>query len=231
MPTFVPRTVASFERAATAVARRVAAPVRALAARALSFADRVVGTWAATGPTVGRVEGGARPTMSAAMRGGGMPLPRPWYEVDAVEDAIWPQQAARAVATSGPAARAKSATATTMGATAALPPAAERGAAIARTALTAPPEVAARATEATEDARPVSSPATADDARELPGATSAAVDLRVAEALGLHAASVPAPLPSVAAAPLARATTPLARALGHAACGRRRRSRTTGTRS
>ncbi|HEX6839664.1 MAG TPA: hypothetical protein VF334_23965, partial [Polyangia bacterium] len=78
MPTFVPRTVASFERAATAVARRVAAPVRTLAARALSFADRLVGTWAATGPTVAGYDGGARPAMRAATRGGWMPLPRPW---------------------------------------------------------------------------------------------------------------------------------------------------------
>ena len=97
MPTFVPRTVASFERTATALARRVATPVRTLAARALSFADRLMGSWAGAGPTVGGFEsGGERPAMRAATRSGGMLLPRPWYEVDADEDAIWPQQAARA---------------------------------------------------------------------------------------------------------------------------------------
>jgi len=97
MPTFVPRTVASFERAATVVARRVAAPVRMLATRALSFADRLVGTWAGASPTVGGLEGGTRAPMLAAARGGSsLPLPRPWYEVESDEDAIWPQQAARA---------------------------------------------------------------------------------------------------------------------------------------
>ena len=97
MPTFVPRTVVSFERTATALARRVATPVRTLAARALSFADRLMGSWAGAGPTVGGFEsGGVRPAMRAATRSGGMLLPRPWYEVDADEDAIWPQQAARA---------------------------------------------------------------------------------------------------------------------------------------
>ena len=86
MPTFVPRTVASFERTATAVARRVAAPVRMLATRALSFADRLVGSWAGAGPTVGGFERGAAAGDARAERGGGMPMPRPWYEVEADED-------------------------------------------------------------------------------------------------------------------------------------------------
>ena len=58
MPTFVPRTVASFERTATAVARRVAAPVRMLATRALSFADRLMGSWAGAGATARGIDGG-----------------------------------------------------------------------------------------------------------------------------------------------------------------------------
>src|SRR6185312_7516532 len=123
MPTFVPRTVASFERAATVMARRVAAPVRTLAARALSFADRLVGTWAGTGTGL---DSGMRPAMRVATRGGAMPLSRPWYEVERDEDAIWPQQAAHAAATAS-----ATATATTP-ATASL---ADRGAAITRTAV------------------------------------------------------------------------------------------------
>src|SRR5262245_17230280 len=73
MPLFVPRTVAAFERAATQVARRVAMPVRALGSRAMSLADRVLGSWAAVTP-------GERPTMRAPQPG--MPMTRPWYELD-----------------------------------------------------------------------------------------------------------------------------------------------------
>ena len=85
---FVPRTVASFERAATAVARRVAAPVRTLATRALSFADRLRRQLGGRGADGGRVRGRARAAADAGCRGAaaGMPVPRPWYEVEADED-------------------------------------------------------------------------------------------------------------------------------------------------
>ena len=102
MPTFVPRTVASFERTASAVARRVAAPMRSLATRALSFADRLVGTWAGAGATaVGGIDGGGaeRPAMRTAVtaaRSGGMPMPRPWYEVEADGGAALRSRARRA---------------------------------------------------------------------------------------------------------------------------------------
>ncbi len=198
MPAFVPRTVASFERAATVVARRVAAPVRMLAARALSFADRIVGSWTGASPMVGGFESGGRPAMRAAARSGGMPMPRPWYEVDADEDAIWPEQAARAAAAEG----------ATGPAPGALLPAAERGGAIERTALTAAPAAAARATTRAAETDDVPSPAAGargGDAR---------ADLRVAEALGLRA---PLVVPPPIVAPAARATTPLGRALAHAA--------------
>src|SRR6185312_2161250 len=148
MPTFVPRTVASFERAATVVARRVAAPVRMLATRALSFADRLMGSWA-----------GAGPTTVVGLDGGVLPMPRPWYEVAADEDVIWPQQAATRAPDATPAAdrgganAAIAATVATEVASAAaerVTAAAERGAAIAKTNLTVLPEAAAR-----EAARPV----------------------------------------------------------------------------
>ncbi|HEX4460895.1 MAG TPA: hypothetical protein VIA18_23105, partial [Polyangia bacterium] len=74
MPLFVPRTVAAFERSATLMARRVTSPARSLAGRALAFADRVLGSWAATGGE------GERPAMRAAERSGAMVVPRPWYE-------------------------------------------------------------------------------------------------------------------------------------------------------
>jgi hypothetical protein len=252
MPTFVPRTVASFERAATVVARRVAAPVRMLATRALSFADRLVGTWAGSSPMVGGLEGGgSRAPMRAAMRSGGSFLmPRPWYEVEHDEDTIWPQQAAQAAAAkSATAAAGATATATTTSATATtattLVPAAERGAAIARTTLTAPPErTAPAATQPTAAQRAAAERAaveravaervvaervaeaargegTTTAAPAAPAATSATTsdvgggDVRVAEALALHAPAAAQPI--VAAAPVARATTPLARALAHAA--------------
>jgi len=229
MPTFVPRTVSSFERTATAVARRVAAPVRMLATRALSFADRLVGTWAGASPMVGGLEAGARPTMLAAARGGGggaLPLPRPWYEVEADEDAIWPQQAARAALAAAQRATAASGAApaaASTGATAAattVPSAAERGAAIARTPVTAPPErttrlaAAERAGARGDESAAGESRATAAVSATIAAATQAdAADVRVAEALGLHA---PVAQP-VVMAPAARATTPLARALAHAA--------------
>ena len=213
MPTFVPRTVASFERAATMVARRVAAPVRMLATRALSFADRLVGTWAGASPMVGGFEsGGARPAMRAAARGGGaMPLPRPWYEVDADEDAIWPQQAARAaMAAAGRAGAAPTGAAATGAAP--MVPAAERGAAIARTNLTAPPERAAATRDAADALRAADAP-TVTAATSATTSATATADVRAAEALGLHVA----PERPIVAAPVARATTPLARALQHAA--------------
>ena len=213
MPTFVPRTVASFERAATMVARRVAAPVRMLATRALSFADRLVGTWAGASPMVGGFEsGGARPAMRAAARGGGaMPLPRPWYEVDADEDAIWPQQAARAaMAAAGRAGAAPTGAAATGAAP--MVPAAERGAAIARTNLTAPPERAAATRDAADALRAADAPTVTATTSATTSATATA-DVRAAEALGLHVA----PERPIVAAPVARATTPLARALQHAA--------------
>jgi len=160
MPTFVPRTVASFERAATVVARRVAAPVRMLATRALSFADRLMGSWAGAGPTtVVGLDGGVRPPMRMAARSGVLPMPRPWYEVAADEDVIWPQQAATRAPDATPAAdrgganAAIAATVATEVASAAaerVTAAAERGAAIAKTNLTVLPEAAAR-----EAARPV----------------------------------------------------------------------------
>src|SRR6185312_1189583 len=160
MPTFVPRTVASFERAATVVARRVAAPVRMLATRALSFADRLMGSWAGAGPTtVVGLDGGVRPPMRMAARSGVLPMPRPWYEVAADEDVIWLQQAATRAPDATPAAdrgganAAIAATVATEVASAAaerVTAAAERGAAIAKTNLTVLPEAAAR-----EAARPV----------------------------------------------------------------------------
>ncbi|MGZ3439351.1 MAG: hypothetical protein ACXVDD_07535, partial [Polyangia bacterium] len=202
MPTFVPRTVASFERTATAVARRVAAPVRMLATRALSFADRLVGSWTGGTPTVGGFESGARPAMLASTRGAGMPLPRPWYEVDHDEDTIWPQQAAMAAA--------QRASATTAAATL---PSAERGAAIARTTLTAPDAPSARAVTPSAQPPVEATTVTAREAQQI--AAAATADVRVAEALGLRA-PIAAPAPSVAPV-VARATTPLGRALAHAA--------------
>src|SRR6185312_14174722 len=263
MPTFVPRTVASFERAATVVARRVAAPVRMLATRALSFADRLMGSWAGAGPTtVVGLDGGVRPPMRMAARSGVLPMPRPWYEVAADEDVIWPQQAATRAPDATPAAdrgganAAIAATVATEVASAAaerVTAAAERGAAIAKTNLTVLPEAAAR-----EAARPVgttnvaapattgttpattaapsaqtgaasSTEATTADAIAAAAATpgardatsgaretreAAVADVRAAEALGLHRPMAPATL---TVAPVARATTPLARALAHAA--------------
>ncbi len=222
MPTFVPRTVATFERAATAVARRVAAPVRMLATRALSFADRLMGSWAGAGPTVGGLDSGVRPTMRSAARSGGLPMPRPWYEVDAVEDLIWPQAEATASATDAPGGAASGAAAMATAASAA----ADRGAAIARTNVTAPPDApvrgAAPAITATTTAASVPAAASATDAA-LTGASNASTnsmagaggDVRAAEALGLRVPVV-APAPMVTA-PVARATTPLGRALAHAA--------------
>ena len=162
------------------------------------------------GASGGAIEGGARPTMRAATRGGGMPLPRPWYEVDADEDAIWPQQAARSAAASAARAAGVQATAAAATTTTATAAAAERGAAIARTALTAAPDVVARAIDAADDERPGAL------------ATSAvAVELRAAEALGLRASATTSTTatatPTATWAPAARATTPLGRALAHAA--------------
>lgn len=223
MPLFVPRTVAALERTATQVARRVAVPLRTMATRALSFADRVLGSWAGTGATVGGVAVDAeRPAMRAAQRGGGMVVPRPWYEADADDEL---EVAAR------PGTARRDATPTTAARTL---PAAERGAAIARTTVTAPPEVVARAREAAQAASETA--AKRDEAAKRAAATTAAsttppsatttsssdvragdlaTEVRAAEALGLHLAPV-APTP-IAPAAIARATTPLARALAHTA--------------
>src|SRR5437868_5857221 len=198
VPTFVPRTVASVERAATAVARRVAAPVRMLATRALSFADRLVGTWTGATPTVGGFESGARPAMRTSTRGSAMLLPRPWYEVDADEDAIWPQQAAIAAQQAAIAAQQASVAAQIARAATATLPSAERGAAIARTTLTAPEATSARAV--TPPASTTADPGTATSgAQQI--AAAATADVRVAEALGLRT-------PIAAAQPIA--ATPVA---------------------
>ena len=131
MPTFVPRTVATFERAANQLAHRVTAPLRAMAARAHWLAERVVGSWTGAAPTVGGFGGGERRTLRVADRGGVMVMPRPWYEaVTAVDDVD--AVASPRLATAAPTSVAARVIA-----------AAERGAAIARTALTTAPEAAA----------------------------------------------------------------------------------------
>src|SRR5439155_8376198 len=108
------------------------------------------------------------------------------------------------------AARQASAAAQIARAAAATLPSAERGAAIARTTLTTPEAAPARAVTppamveagtATSGAQPIAAAATAD--------------VRVAEALGLRTPI--AAVQPIAATPVARATTPLGRALAHAA--------------
>ncbi|MDB4964467.1 MAG: hypothetical protein JWN44_156 [Myxococcales bacterium] len=236
MPIFVPRTVAALERAATLLARRVAAPVRTIGARALSFADRVVGSWTgAHSPTAsGFVVAGERPPMRAAERGGyGMVMPRPWYEVAAETSADVEDETISAAASqprSAPAATPLRVT-----------PAADRGASIPRTALTAPPEVVERSSEAPASAPPrrtTSTPPTSSaqqptvttqvapaaerpSAQDVTATSSSGIssvteaDVRVVEALGLREFA-PAP-PPMAVVPTARPSTPLARALSHTA--------------
>src|SRR5258706_10133205 len=122
LPTFVPRLVAASERIASGVARRVTARVRAVGARAMSFADRVVGSWLGPSSTwstswstswsspAAQERQAAR---AAARVGGAFVMTRPWYELPAL-DAIGAAPAA-----------------------AAEPTVAERGAQIARTQLDA----------------------------------------------------------------------------------------------
>ena len=141
--------------------------------------------------------------MRAAARGGGMPMPRPWYEVDADEDAIWPQQAARTAAANarggarcGGAARPRAS-------------AAERGAAIARTALTAAPDVVARAVEAAT---------TSERTRRRARRRRICARLRRSGcAIGVGGDDDARRAATATWAPAARATTPLGRALAHAA--------------
>src|SRR5437764_809201 len=90
----------------------------------------------------------------------------------------------------------------------------------ARTALTAAPEVAGRSTQpAASDAGEAARTIEATTAA-VEQATTATADMRVAEALGLRPTIAPTAAATVAAArtaPAARATTPLGRALAHAA--------------
>jgi hypothetical protein len=79
-PVFVPRTVAAFERSATQLATRLMAPVRTVGSRLLSFADRLVSTWA--GPSTTTWSSSATTSMPsvAAQRVAPMQMARPWYE-------------------------------------------------------------------------------------------------------------------------------------------------------
>src|SRR4051812_12775910 len=102
-PVFVPRTVVALERAATRMARRVAAPVvRGIGGRMLAFADRVIGGWVGRSTPTPRVGG---------VTTGAMTLPRPWWDIgfdDEVEPAwdVAPRETAR------PTARVRDVTAT-----------------------------------------------------------------------------------------------------------------------
>ena len=204
MPTFVPRTVASFERAATVMARRLAAPARMLAARALTFADRVVGSWTGAGPAARGFDNDLQPAMRAATRGGAMLLPRPWYEGAADEGVPGRQNPPTAMP---PASAAAASRTMTRGLSSA-----ERGTAIVRTPLTAadaPAAPAATVSSSTE----VAIDGTGVDAQT--SAMAAIAEPRVAELLGLHR-------PAAAAQPIVapraeRAATLLGRALAHTA--------------
>src|SRR5258706_205356 len=161
LPTFVPRLVAASERIASGVARRVTARVRAVGARAMSFADRVVGSWLGPSSTwstswstswsspAAQERQAAR---AAARVGGAFVMTRPWYELPAL-DAIGAAPAA-----------------------AAEPTVAERGAQIARTQLDAE---APRA-----DARVESAPARDVTAAEALGLHVQAAPMRRAPVVG-----------------------------------------------
>src|SRR5437868_3046115 len=75
MAAFVPSTVMSCERTAMQVASRVTAPVRSVASRALSFADRIMGTWAGGGSAFA-----AEPEPMHSSFGGAMTVAEPWYQ-------------------------------------------------------------------------------------------------------------------------------------------------------
>src|SRR5258708_6015257 len=114
-PTFVPRALAAAERLATGIGRRVAAPVRLVAARALRFVDRLAAAWGGVGAS-------QAPRASAAPRARArMVMARPWYELDEDEADLDAAPLRRLSAR------------------------AERGAAIARTPLLAPDEPPAAA--------------------------------------------------------------------------------------
>src|SRR5262245_18513132 len=116
----VPRTVAAIERITARLTRRVEAPMRALGERAAAFADRMLGNW-----TEGRRERAAPPMPSlAASRVGAstMQMPQPWYTTP---KKATPPRGVQVVSEAEHEAP---------------PSAAERGATIPLTPLTAPPE-------------------------------------------------------------------------------------------
>ena len=148
LPLFVPRVAAASERTATQLARRIMAPVRSVGVRALRFADRVAGGWLGATASVG---GGAeeRPAARVVRSPAGMVMPRPWYELEQepaialpVRRSVVEEPIETAVAQ--PAAAEERAPEPTV---------AQRGAAIPRTQIEAPPEVVRREERAAVERR------------------------------------------------------------------------------
>ena len=232
-PAFVPRTVALAERAATQLARRhqLATPGRSVWRNALAFTDRLLGQY------FGRDErGGLAPaTLGAAHRiaPATLTLPRPWYDLDEQPAFSWPlQDASLEASVAATVRRAES-------------PAAERGAAIEKTALTVAPEPTVRSAQPEPTVRTAQPEPTVRTAAEptvraaapepvVAGAAQTTVqdrapdptepsvvvsplrELRAAEIVAMSAPEAPAPVPR-AQVPALRRETALTRSLGHAA--------------
>lgn len=237
LPTFVPRTIQAYERTAGRLARRLS-PVRDVAARVLSFADRVVGGWL---QPVLDLHGGRPAPASAGLSPSLLPMPRPWYGDEEPAEDTWAPGPRRQAAPAGGPRVAPAAPALAS---------AERGAAIPRTTLAHEAPAApvgtgaaegrvARAEVATRSAEVAHADAGAADGGRRDGDLGQGIeapeggapvegagapvapwagreDVRVIELLGTQAVARPV---GPAVRPVARppAPTALARPLAHAA--------------